>query len=146
MADARLQCIAADAAARGWIIDWHDSDHRTELLVEPTLSNPEQQGFLGFAVAVRLGGRSLAFWAWEAWSGTLIEPWLDHTEDPDIGNEEMFPEVIDLEGCCQLFDRAARRYMALLRRVSLESSGPGTDITDLADLEPLACSKGVSDG
>lgn len=136
--DARLKRIAADAAARGWDVSWADNPDRTELLVVPTVSNDEQQGSLGFGVAVRLGGRELVFWAWEAWSGSLIEPWLENDDELGIGDESQFPTVTDLESCCRVFDQAAKRFLSNMRRTTLQCFGLGSDITGLADLEPLA--------
>lgn len=137
MADARLQRIAADAAARGWDVEWHDSDHRTELLVVPIISGP-LSGDLGFGVAVALGGERLVLWAWEAYAGTLIAPWQRSDEHPGIDAEEAFPTVTDLQSCCLVFDQAVRRYLAEMRRHVLTDWQPGTDLTDWADVEPLA--------
>jgi hypothetical protein len=134
MADPRLEQLAAESASRGWEVDWADTPSRVELLVVPTVSNVEQQGFLGFGVGVRDGGGALSCWAWEAWSGTLIEPWQDNPFQS--GDEFLFPTVVTLEDCCRVFDRGALRYLAHMRRIVLEE--PPTDLSDWADLEPLA--------
>ena len=135
MADPRLEQIAAESASRGWEVRWSDTPSRVELLVVPTVSNTEQDGFLGFGVGVREGGAALSCWAWEAWSGTLVEPWLCRDEIPQSGDESLFPTVVTLEDCCRVFDRGALRYVAHMRRIVLEESP--TDISVWADLEPL---------
>lgn len=137
MADARLQQIAADAATRGWHVDWEETDHRTELLVVPTISGP-LNGQHGFGIAVALGGQRLVMWAWEACGGTLIAPWQRSDEHLGIEAEESFPTVTDLESCCLVFDQALRRYLADMRRYVLTDWPPGTDLTEWADVEPLA--------
>lgn len=142
MPDARLKTIAADAAARGWEIRWSELDQRTELLIVPAVSSADQQGSLGIGVGVRLGGKSLSCWVWEAWTGTLIEPWVDRCVAAEDDHELLFPTVSSLEECCQVFDRAARRYMVFMRRSSLECFGPEGDLSDWADLAPLATASG----
>ncbi len=77
MADSRLERIAADARRRGWATSLHDTRARTELIVVPTISNPEQQGSLGLGFGVTLGGGAVACWVWEAWTGSLIDPWQE---------------------------------------------------------------------
>ena len=136
--DSRLEQIAAQARSRGWEVSWHDTADRTELVVVPAVSNAEQQGFLGFGVGVRAGGVTLACWAWEAWSDTLIEPWLCHEEIPQSGDESLFPTITDLEGCCRVFDRGVGRYMTTMRRTCLNYWGEACSITEWADLDPLA--------
>ena len=136
MADPRLEQIATEATSRGWEVEWCDTPSRVELLVVPTISNAEQQGSLGFGVGVREGGATLSCWVWEAWSGTLVEPWLCRDEIPQSGDESLFSTVVTLEDCCRVFDRGALRYLAHMRRIVLE--GLPTDLSDWADLEPLA--------
>ena len=141
MADPRLEQIAADAASRGWRVYWADNPSRVELLVVPTVSNATQDGFLGFGVGVRDGGAALSCWAWEAWSDSLIEPWLCRDEIPQSGDESLFPTVVTLEDCCRVFDRGVLRYLATMRRSVLQ--GPPTDLADWADLEPLTQPEGA---
>jgi hypothetical protein len=145
MADPRLSSIANAAIARGWEIEWQDSDHRTELLVIPTISNPEQQGFLGMGFGVTLGGEEIAMCCWESWACTLIEP-LPESEipgdptsrEPCIDDENLlFQRVTTLEEALPIFDEAVRRYLAAMRRTVLESGGVEGLFT-WADPEPIA--------
>jgi hypothetical protein len=138
MADPRLEQIAAEALSRNWRVDWWDTPARMELLVIPAISNAEQQDYLGFGIGVRNGGATLSCWAWEAWSGTLIEPWFSDAEIPRPGDESLFATVTNLEDCCRVFDRGALRYMATMRRCSLTMTGPDASLLEWADLEPLA--------
>jgi hypothetical protein len=148
MADSHLEAIAADARRRGWATSWHDTPARIELIVVPTISNPEQQGFLGLGFGVTLGGSAVACWVWEAWTGSLIDPWQESgpaggpmfQELPLEQEPQRFHLVASLEQALPAFDRAARRYMATMRQMAL-----GLDPMELshwADLEPIAGGRG----
>jgi hypothetical protein len=154
MTDPRLTAIAADASSREWRVDWSDGQERTELLICPTLSDPTQQDLLGLGFGVMLGGKEIAVWVWEAWTGTLIEPWdeappgkFKRTYAP---KEELprFHKVTCLEDAFPVFNRAASRYMAFMRRASLEEC-PSYSLDSWSDLEivvtggepPLNCGR-----
>ena len=146
MADPRLERIAAAAATRGWQTEWAEADQRTELLIIPTISNTDQQGCLGLGVGVRLGGRSLSCWTWESWAGTLIEPLIDDGVAEGDALEALFPTVTDLEDCCRVFDRAALRYLAFMRRTVLTWPGLPGRLSEWADLEPVVTQGGRRHG
>ncbi|QVV66782.1 hypothetical protein [Synechococcus sp. LA31] len=144
MADPRLEAIAADARQCGWAVEWHDTTARVELEVCPTLSNPEHQGFIGLGFGVTLGGSAVACWVWEAWSGSLIDPWQQSgpaggpmfQEIPLEQELQRFHLVESLDQALPVFDRAVCRYMALMRRMVLEMETGG--LNTWADLEPIA--------
>jgi hypothetical protein len=143
-ADPRLKRIAADARQRGWAVEWHDTTARLELDVCPTLSNPEHQGFIGMGFGVTLGGSAVACWVWEAWSESLIAPWQQAAptaastflEIPLDQELEQFHLVESLDQALPVFDRAVRRYMALMRRLVLEMEAGG--LNTWSDLESIA--------
>jgi hypothetical protein len=145
MADPRLEAIAADARRLGWAISWHDNPARIELIVVPTVSNPEQQGFIGLGFGVTLCGGSVACWIWEGWSGGLIDP--SGQVAFDVIPLEQEPQRLHLVGSLDqalpVFDRVVRRYMATMRRVTEEMGPAPAEREDWADLEPIA---GDSDG
>jgi hypothetical protein len=140
MADSRLEAIAADARRRGWAVSWHDNPARLELIVVPTISSPEQQGFLGLGFGVTLGGGAVACWIWEDWSGGLIDPSGQTMLDvmPLDQEPQLLHLVESLDQALPVFDRAVRRYMATMRRVTEETGLAPAERGDWADLAPLA--------
>lgn len=144
MTDSRLKSIAVDACHRGWGVSWEETHARQELLVVPRVSSAQQQGAFGLGFGVTLGGGAVACWVWEAWSGSLIDPWLESGPDggpmwkeiPLDQERERFHLVSSLEQALPVFDRAVRRYMATMRQICLEL-GPLPSV-DWADLEPIA--------
>ena len=138
-ADPRIRAIAAEARERGWGLDWADTPHGVELLVNPTISADHP---FGFGVGVRLGGEALKCWAYEGHGGTLTEPRFERQEDePPFGEDGSFPIVQALEDCCRVFDRGAARYLSEMRRFVLEEPGwtDGSDpLVEWADIEPIA--------
>jgi hypothetical protein len=144
MTDSRLEAIAADAASRGWGVSWEDTNARRELIVVPRVSSAQQQGAIGLGFGVTLGGSAVACWVWEAWSGSLIDPWQGSgppggpmwKEIPPDQEREQFHLVESLDQALPVFDRAARRFMATMRQICLEL-GP-LAAADWADLEPIA--------
>ncbi|QNI89556.1 hypothetical protein [Synechococcus sp. ROS8604] len=131
MTDPRLKVIASAAAARGWSAEFVDTPHRTELVVVPTVSNPEQQGYMGMGFGITLGGQSIAMWCWESWAGSLFEPDLQKPVGLDY-ELDRFPRVRSLEDALLIFDNASRRYLAEMRGLDPEEPSAWSD------LEPLA--------
>ena len=130
-----LVSIAAEAAERNWGVQWRDEPCRTYLRVTPILRRPCQEGNFGLGFGLALGGEKVICWVWEAWDGTMIDPWVD--EDIPIEQElNYFHVICSLNESLPIFDRACRRYMAHARRISL-SFDSSMDLSDWRDLEPL---------
>lgn len=138
-ADPRIKAIAAKARDRGWGANWDDSPHGVQLLVHPTISAPYQ--WFSFGVGVRIGGETLECWVWEHNANTLIEPWVEgDADEPEFGSDA-YPVVETLEDCLVIFDKAAKRYLASMRRSCLEFlDGFEDQLAEWADIEPLASS------
>lgn len=126
-----LTDIANDAISRGWEIKWAECDARTELLIFPTLSDPDHTGMFQIGLGNRLGNQGIACWIYSAYNGALILP--APQEQVDMTSEfYLCPEVTCLEDALQVFDRVMRDHLADMRRID------ETNQQDWQDIEPLA--------
>lgn len=137
MPDPRLTAIAADAASRGWDVDWHENQHRIELLVIPTVSDPHD-GMFGMGFGVALGGNQISVWVWECWAGCLIEPFIGFEDVPPDEEMDHFQAVTCLNDALPLFDKAAEEFLAWQRNPRLNPCWDKSALEEWASIQPLA--------
>ena len=111
MTDSRLQQIAADAAGRGWQVEWFNNNHRTEVLVTPRINSEIHERIFGLGFGVALGGEHITCWIWETWGGSLIKPEICFDQIPADREVAIFPVVTSLQQALPIFDRAVTNYI-----------------------------------